>query len=133
MALNDAALAKALFCHLLSAFRKQIKEIQGDDSEFALQLNTALESIVERHQPRSSNSNLLAAIMEYFWTNSVDVATDIEKLAQSIKASHLQSLGILVIESCLPDCLVLGKYNFSIVLFSDRPSLDDSTHPFRTK
>lgn len=111
VALNDPATAKSLFCHLLSALRRQIKEIQGDDREFALKVNAALESILERHQPRNNNFNLAAAIMEYFWTNSVDVVTQTEKLVKLVKASHLQSLGILVIESCLPDRLVLGKCN----------------------
>ncbi len=93
-------MAKILFCHLLTAIRKQVKEIQGNDEQFAAKLNTALELIVERVHPR--NSNLLAAVMEYFWINKVEPAIDTEKLVQVAKASHLQPLGILVLESNFP-------------------------------
>ena len=100
VALQDSATAKILFCHLLTAVRKQIKDIQGNDQQFASKLNTALESIVERVHPRTSS--LIAAIMEYFWTNKVEPSIDTEKLARVVKASNLQPLGILVLESSLP-------------------------------
>lgn len=109
-------MAKTLFCHLLTALRQQIREIQGDDNEFASKLNTALNSIVENYQLRSGNFNLVAAIMEYFWTTKVGITIDSGKLVQLVKASHLQALGILVLESCLPGCPLPGKYRLFVLV-----------------
>ncbi|KAI9558578.1 hypothetical protein GHT06_015366 [Daphnia sinensis] len=104
VARNDAVIAKTLFCHLLTVLRQQVRKIQGDDQEFASKLNSSLQSIVENYRLRSGNFNLIAAILEYFWTNTDEIAMDSGKLVQLVKASHLQSLGILVLESCFPDC-----------------------------
>uniref|UniRef100_A0A0P6IJU2 non-specific serine/threonine protein kinase n=1 Tax=Daphnia magna TaxID=35525 RepID=A0A0P6IJU2_9CRUS len=104
VARNDAIIAKTLFCHLLTVLRQQVREIQGDDKEFASKLNTSLQSIVENYRLRSGNFNLVAAILEYFWTNTDEISMDSGKLVHLVKGSHLQALGILVLESCFPDC-----------------------------
>lgn len=128
MARNDAIIAKTLFCHLLTVLRQQVREIQGDDKEFASKLNTSLQSIVENYRLRSGNFNLVAAILEYFWTNTDEITMDSGKLVHLVKGSHLQALGILVLESCFPDCPFPGKYRFWLCFY-----LITSIFPFRAK
>lgn len=96
-------MAKILFCQLLSSIREKTKEIQGNNNQFSSELNLALESIVKCAHSRSPNSPILiAAVMEYFWTNSTETTIDTEVLVHLAKINHLQPLGILVLESSLP-------------------------------
>lgn len=102
VALQDPPTAKILFCHLLTAIRKQVEEIQGSDREFATNLGRALESLAISNNPRDNiSSSVIAAILEYFWMNSVELSTNLDKLVTIAKRNHIQPLGILALESSL--------------------------------
>lgn len=113
VALQDPPTAKILFGHLLSAIRKKVKEIQGRDDEFTSKLNAALVAIITSNHPRGpSSSTLIAAAMEYIWTNEVELSIDTELLAGIAKQNNLQPLGILVLESSLPHPSDSGELNY---------------------
>lgn len=103
VALKDHLTAKMLFCHLLTAIRRQVVEIQGNDRDFASNLNQALESLVVSSDPRANiSANVIAAILEYFWINAEQLFTDIDQMVSIVKRNRLQPLGILALESSLP-------------------------------
>lgn len=109
VALQDAPTAKILFGHLLSAIRNKVKEIQGSDNEFTSKLNAALEAIIARTNSRGPrSSSLIAAVMEYIWTNAIELSADTSLLVRIAKSENLQPLGILVLESSLPYFLDSG-------------------------
>lgn len=114
--MHDSLTAKTLFCQLVTAIRKYTKDIQGSDTEFSSKLNSGLEVILESVPPRQSSSNLVAAILEYFWTNDVELTMDIKKVVDIIKFNHIPSLGLLALEPSLPVPSVKGNLHLKLEL-----------------
>ena len=102
VAFMDAQTAKSLFCSLLAAVRRQVKEIQGNDSAFVSKLNGLLAAILKTPNP---GTLVARAVMEYLWTSNAatdQLDIDSSALVQLARNNHLHQLAILTLESCLP-------------------------------
>ena len=102
VAFLDPHTAKNLFCSLLDAVRREVKEIQGSDSAFVSKLNGLLTSILNTP---NSGTLVTRAVMEYLWTSNASAdQLDIKSnsIVELARSNHLYQLGILTLESCLP-------------------------------